>query len=220
MRSLSSLFLLFMSICSVVFGSDFQKNTELINALTQNNVRLIVLCNYQGTNNVLDIVTSSHSPGYELTIKGLRDLNNAIPALSILNISHIYTAPAFRTQQTTNLIGKAFQLPPNHLHVDSRLKMQNFGDAEGIDYDLYKQLFSGLEDMLEGTPNNGESGLSVFNRVQDFLFSLTGLQNQTVLIVTHAFNYCHIAKCLKGKFGDVPSPGKRAVYDFNNPVIK
>jgi broad specificity phosphatase PhoE len=214
MKSLTSLFI-FLSFFSTLLADNFQQNTALVNTLKANNVRVIVLCNFQGTNNVLDIVTASRSPGYELTNLGLAMLQDAIPVLSAQNITQIYTAQAFRALQTTNQLGKAFGLPPARLVPDARLSMQNFGSDEGLNYTLYRQEFTSESDMLENTQPTGESGLAVFNRSQDFLTSLETLQNQTVLVVTHAFNCCHMSKILTGKFGNVPSPGTYVVYDFN-----
>jgi broad specificity phosphatase PhoE len=194
----------------------FERDIELVSAFKANNLKIIVLCNFQGSNNVQDIVTASRSPGYELTNLGISMLQDTLPGLRKEHISHIYTAPSFRAQQATNLLGKGLNLLPNQLSVDSRLGMQNFGSADGEDYDDYKARFAGLEDMLENTPPNGESGYSVFTRTDDFLNSLSSLENQTVLVVTHAFNFCHITKIITGKYGTVPAPGTYVIYDFHN----
>jgi len=174
-----------------------------------------VLCNFQGTNNVLDIVTSSRSPSYELTAYGLAKFQDTIPLLQSQNITHIYTAPAFRAQQTTNLLGKALSLQPDQLSLEPRLGMQNFGSAEGIDYDIYKQNFISQQDMFENTPPDGEAGQAVFDRTEAFLTSLKDKENETVMIITHAFNFCHISKCLSGKYGNFPQAGTVVIYDFS-----
>lgn len=216
MKHLKLSFLLFISIfCfSMANAACFDQNASLVNKFAANNVRLIVLCNFQGTNNVLNIVTASRSPGYALTNDGLATLQDKLPILASLNISMIYTAPAYRAQQTTNLLGTAFNLTPAQLIPESRLGMQNFGDWEGQNYNVYKANYVSQEDMLQNTPRNGESGCAVFTRTENFLNTLTDKQNQTILIITHAFNFCHISKCLTGKFGNVPAPGKFKVYDF------
>ncbi len=210
-----TLFVLFISLFSTLFADGFQQNKELIETFKANNIRIILLCNFQGTNNILDIVTSSRSPGYELTNSGLATLQDTSVALESQNITRIYTAPAYRAQQTTNYLGKAFQLTPNQLVIDTRLGMQNFGSSEGEDYDVYKLHFTSEKNMFEGTPPNGEAGIAVFNRSQSLLLSLADFENQTILIVTHAFNFCHLSKCLSGKYGNIPSPGTFIVYDFN-----
>lgn len=204
---------LFVFLSSAAFA-DFEKNTQLVENLKQNNVRIVALCNFEGTNNVLGIVTSSRSPGYELTNLGLAKLNDVTPLLISQNIDTIYSSPAFRVQQSANLLGKAFGFSPDQMILDSRLEMQNFGSAEGLDYDLYKQLFTSEADMLQSTPPNGEPGSNVFARVEAFLETLQYRENQTFLVITHAFNFCHISKCLTGKFGNVPSPGTIVIYDF------
>lgn len=214
-KYLLCLIALFILSTSMSFAQ-FEKNQQLIQALRQNNVRVIALCNFQGTNNVLDIVTSNRTPGYELTSLGLAKLQDSIPILVPQNITFIYTAPAFRAQQSTNLLGKALSLTPFQLALDARLGMQNFGTAEGMNYTLYKELYTSEADMLENTPPGGESGQSVFNRAQSILQDISSLKNETVLVITHAFNFCHIAKCLTGKFGNVPTPGTCVTYDFTS----
>ncbi len=203
------------SLYSSLLAGPFEKNEELVEKFKKNHVRLVVLCNFQGTNNVLDIVTSSRSPLYELTDYGLAVLDRTIPLLARENISHIYSTPAFRAQQAANLLGKAFKMVPSQVSIDSRLGMQQFGAAEGEDFDLYKARFDSWADMLESMPEKGEPGSSVFNRLQEFLTSLVPMQDQTILIITHAFNYCHISKCLTGHFGYQPPLGTYKVYDFN-----
>lgn len=226
---LPSCVLVFIFLFSKIFADNFEQNHQLVETFRANNLKLIVLCNFEGINNVQDIatsssysgynrdiVTSSRSPGYELSNLGLSMLRDVIPKFRQKQIKHIYTATTFRAQQSTNLLGKALNLSPNDLSLDARLRMQNFGSAEGEDYEIYKTRFSGLEDMLEGTPPNGESGISIFTRTEDFLVSLNTLENQSVLVITYAFNFCHISKCLTGKFGPIPSPGTYVTYDFKD----
>lgn len=204
-----------LTLYSSAFAGVFEKNEALVEEFKKNNVRLVVLCNFQGTNNVMDIVTSSRSPLYELTKYGIAVLHDSIPRLELERITHIYSTPAFRAQQTANILGKAFSMGPSQISIDSRLGMQIFGAAEGEEYDAYKARFKSQADMLESMPINGEPGSAVFNRLQEFLIGMGGMNDQTILVITHAFNYCHISKCLTGKFGSLPPPGTFKVYDFN-----
>lgn len=215
MRGFRTLLIFLVCLFSTV-SADFGLNTELVEALKAKNIKLVVLCNFPGTNNLLGIVTSSDSPGYELTANGISMLNEAVSILKRENVNYIFTAPTFRAQQATNLFGKAFGLPVNRLVIDNRLAMQNFGSADGEDFDVYKARFSSFQDMLENIPPNGEAGQSVFDRTEEFLFSLTDYENQNILIITHAFNYCHISKSLTGKFGPLPFSGKFTIYDSRN----
>jgi broad specificity phosphatase PhoE len=205
---------LFVTLSSLVYADCFEKDDGLVAGLKSKNLRLVVLCNFQGLNNQLDIVTSNPTPGYALTNQGVGKLQQVKPHLAALNITTIYTPSAFRCQQSTYYLGSAFALPPSALVVDFRLRMQNFGMAEGEDYDIYKSHFLSFEDMLMGTPPDGEDGCSVYNRTRSFLNSLLeNHQNETILIITHAFNYCHISNLLTGSFEEVPSPGKYKIYE-------
>lgn len=212
--------LLCLTINSMIYGDCFEKNDELIETFRTNDLKIIVLYNFESTHNVLNIVTSSRSPGYCLTARGKEDLENSIPVLLPEKISTIYSALAFRAQQSTNLLGSALLLPNAALKVDARLGVQNIGDYDGMDYNLYKIRFGTVVDMLEGTPPNGESGCSLYKRTTDFLKSLANLQNETVLIVTHSFNFAHISKILTGQYETLPSPGDFRVYDFTIPVAR
>ena len=217
MNGLKYLCFVFTFMCSLVHADCFDKDTALVNKLRAKNIKIIVLYNFESTNNVLNIVAANRSPYYCLTANGLANIQKDIPLFLVQNISRICTAPSFRTQQTTNLLGAAFNLHALNLVVDPRLGMQNFGDFEGTNYNVYKESFGSEEDMLQGTPPNGESGCAVFQRTDDFLNSLLVYKNQTILIVSHAFNYCHICKVLTGEFPPIPTPGKFHIYDFTSP---
>jgi broad specificity phosphatase PhoE len=214
MKLLKTFFLMIFSFWSTVYGGCFDQDKTLVNELSASNVRLVVLNNFESTNNVLDIVTSSLSPAYALTSDGLNGLQASIPDLASQNISFIYASPAFRTQQSTNILGTAFNLTPNQLIIDSRLGTQAFGVDEGMDYNAYKASYASEIDMLEGVPPEGESGCSVYERTRQFLYSLTSQQNKTVLIITQTFNYCHISNILTGSYGPLPSSGTYTVYTF------
>lgn len=218
MKLVRALFLFFVTLSSLSYGDCFEKNNHLINSFRDNNLKIIVLHTYQSTHNILGIVTSSSSPAYCLTPDGIEDLQNNVPILAAENISLIYTSPTFRAQQTTNLLGIALSLSPSALKIDTDLVLQNLGDFDGMDFDLYKESFGSMVDLLTGTPPHGESGHAVYQRTTTFLKKLTAYQNQTILIVTHGFNFCHISKILTGKFEHLPYPGDIRVYDFTLPV--
>jgi broad specificity phosphatase PhoE len=220
MKVFNSLLVFLITLNSLIYGDCFQKNDELIETFRSNDLKIIVLYTYESTHNVLDIVTSSRSPGFCLTAKGQQDLQDSVPVLSTQNITSIYTALTFRAQQATNLLGIALSLQPAALKIDSRLGVQNLGDYSGMDFNMYKIRFGSVANLLQGTPPNGESGCALYTRTNEFLESLAGLQNQTVLVVTHAFNFAHISKILTGQFETLPSPGDFRVYDFTIPVAQ
>ena len=55
--------------------------------------------------------------------------------------------------------------------------------------------------MLEGNAPGGEPGQCVFQRSREFLWRIANKSEKTILVVTHAFNLCHINMCLTGEFG-------------------
>jgi broad specificity phosphatase PhoE len=193
-------------------GAEFTQDPNLVAALQGK--KLIVIRQAESLNNQLGIVTSSKSPGYALTRWGKTLSKETAKGLSHKNVTILYTSPVYRAMQSAEIYGIYLNLPPQKLIPDAHLTVQEFGSYETQDFDAYKSLFSSFEAMLEGNAPGGEPGSSVFSRTKDFLCSLAGTPDQTILIITHAFNFCHIRMALTGQFGDLPAPGEHIIYDY------
>jgi broad specificity phosphatase PhoE len=212
----------FLMICIVTcslaaaFAEDpFNMDQNLVNTLKENKIRLIVMRQPEAINNLEKILSSSRSPGFALTLNGIVQSNDLVPFFSTQNIFKIFTSPLYRCLQTTHLLGENLTISALDLVVDDRLLIQQFGIYEGFPYSVYNALFPTLPAMLEAELEGMESGLEVFQRTNALLWDIANnMVDKTVLIVTHAFNFCHISKCLTDAYGKLPYPGVYAIYDF------
>ena len=85
------------------------------------------------------------------------------------------------------------KLPYNKVIVDDRLREQDVGIFENHTYLEYEAYFSSPEDRFILAAPQGESGSEVLARTQELLLKIAvDHPNETVLLVTHAYNCCHI----------------------------
>jgi broad specificity phosphatase PhoE len=208
------LFIFILGIFSNVYGHLFEFDDELVEKMKLEKKYLIVQRHFESSNNLLDIVTSNPSPGYALTPAGHQQATIEGEELSQIGISAIYTSPIYRCLQSSELLGKILQLAPNQIYVDPLLTIQSFGNFNGVDYDLYKDQFGSFEAMLTGSINGVEPGSEVFERSRQFLWKIASSDQNVILIVTHAFNICHMNMSLKGELGPLIAPGEYLIYDF------
>lgn len=208
--------IMFLSIGSTVYGDVFFKDDALVKKLKAKQVQLIVFRHNEALNNFQDVVSSSRSPGYNLTDRGLQDLRDISKQFASKDIQMIFTSPLYRSLQATQILGDILNLPPEKLVIDERLVIQNFGTYEGRSYEEYKDLFCSFDEMLEKKAPQGEFGVHVFNRTRKFLWELLKTEDTNILVVSHAFNLCHINMCLTGEFGNLPLEGEYVVYDFKD----
>lgn len=205
-------------ICtSKMYGEGvFQKDASLVEQLQKNKIRLIVMRHSESLNNRLNIISSIDSPINCLTASGIQETWNVALNLFPEGINAIYTSPLIGSVETALIVGNLLQIPPEQIQTDDGLIAQNFGTFEGFSFNDYSTLFPSFQSMLKGDPPGGEPGSTVFERSSNFLWQISLNPQNTVLIVTHAFNYCHISMCLTGAFGPFPEHGRYIVYDFSS----
>lgn len=190
------------------------QDQELVNKFNQQNIRLIVIRHGEAVHNLKDLMSSTRSPGVYLTEKGIGQVQHSATQLLAEKIEKIYASPVFRTLQTAQIVGKTLSIPYENMLVEERLREQFFGDFEGRTYHEYIAYFSSPEDVFIKAAPGGESGSESFARTQDFLWEIaTNHQDETILLVTHAFNCSLISKCLTGSHYH-PQQAEYKVYDF------
>lgn len=96
------------------------------------------------------------------------------------NFSCIYSSPLTRAVQTSEILGKNFNL---NIKKSDLLKEINFGDLEGIKIQKEKIFFDGPEYLNLEFPN-GEKVIDACTRFEEFIFQLP-LDIDDVLIVAH-----------------------------------
>lgn len=99
-------------------------------------------------------------------------------------ITHIYSSPLMRTQQTADTIGKILQLP---FQTDDRLKERmNWGDRKGETFEEFLDEWEKASRDRNYQPINGNSASKTGKRLRDFLLEIESKhRNEEVLIVTH-----------------------------------
>lgn len=199
--------------------TSFQKDADLVNLLTAKKMTLIIVRHGEAISNLDDLTTSSRTPGYYLTQKGIEGIQSTAEELADRGISVIYTSPLYRTLQSAQILGKMLHIPPSKQIVDARLAQQNFGVFEGATYQEYKSYFPSSNLLYAQAAPGGESGKTVFERTRNMLWQIASNNQKNVLIVTHAFNYGYINKCLTDEFGAFPPLSRYCVFDFNNKSV-
>lgn len=220
MQKIKTIFFFLIGLCLTIkaFADDFKKDQDLVDQLKAKHIKLIIVRQGEASNNSEVIISSSTSPGYFLTGNGIQQVIDLENELRSQAITKIFTSPLFRCLQTTQMFGVWFELPHENLIVDDRLVIQGFGNYEGMGYHSYEKLFPSKNAMLESDLNSAESGFSVYQRSLDFLWNIAdNYEEETILVVTHAFNCCHIKKCLTGCFGKLPVAATYTVYDYTTP---
>ena len=166
---------------------------------------LFVMRHGEATHNLKHLMSSSVN-GAPLTKTGELQAEAAGKAMAKLaHIDYIFCSPLLRTQQTAAIVAKITHVPQTHIIVDDRLREQDFGSFDGKTFDEYisqPQFKTDDDQFLLGAPD-GESGKTVLLRVQEFLQSLEKPQYQgkTILVVTHAYPFCHMSKIINGNYG-------------------
>ncbi len=219
MQTFKTFLLLLLSFFYIATGHAddtlFKMDQDLVIKFKENKVRLIVMRQAEGNNNTKKIITSSRSPGFCLTLKGVTEIGSLVPFFLKQNIFKIFTSPLYRSLQSTQIFGGGLKLPVYNLIVDERLEIQKFGIYERYKYVVYNALFPTVADMLEADLDGMESGADVYKRTQAFLWHIANnVSNKTILVITHAFNFCHISKCLTDDYGNLPYPASYIIYDF------
>lgn len=209
-------FLLLSCFSMAQASCEFEKDELLVEKIKENQIRIIALRHQESLNNFQDIVTSSRSPGYSLTSAGLEEVRAVSEELKRFAIEILYTSPLYRSLQASEIIGSILAFTPEKMVTQELLAIQKFGSYEGRIFEDYESLFPSFTDMLEGNAPGGEKGIRVFNRTRKALWALVDGPEKNVLIVTHAFNICHIRMCLTGSFGDLPQMGEYVVFDSSN----
>ncbi len=210
-----SLIFCFMALCSANSFLYSSQDDELIDLLYQNKVRLIVMRHGEALHNLSHLMVSTRSPGIYLTEKGKAQVEHSALQLSKEQIDRIYVSPLYRTMQTTQIVNHQLQLPYEKIIVDDRLREQFFGTYEGRTYEEYSAYFPSPDDVFVEAVPAGESGNALFCRTKELLLNIASCHsNQTILLVTHGYNCCHISKCLTGSYSDVPQQAEYKIYDF------
>lgn len=208
-------------VCCLIFGlfSDTSHETDqdlqLVHRIQQNELRLIVMRHGEATNNAQHFMSSSYDTEVKLTEEGVEQVKVAAKALVNEKIDWIYVSPMYRSIQTAQILCRDLGIPENKIIVNDDIGEQYFGDLENCHSNDYLNQFKSLKHVFTEAAPGGESGKDVSKRTNKFLHLLTTRHFQeTILVITHAFNYCHISNNLLGFIEEFPELAQFKIYPF------
>ena len=112
------------------------------------------------------------------------DMASVMPLLQPFKIDRMISSPLGRCKQLARFISERSDLP---FETDKRLCELDFGEWEGLKWDEIdrKQLKLWSSDYCNTAPPGGETYLQLQQRADECLKSLSGGEDETVLVVTH-----------------------------------
>ena len=123
--------------------------------------------------------------GYQLTLKGRKQVEQVAKGLKKKGIDLIFASPLERTRATAEIVGKALGLP---VAFDDRLLEVNVGDFEGHPGHMYHSYFSSYLEKFTKRPPNGETLSELRARVMDFMRDIEQkYHGKKILIVSHEY---------------------------------
>jgi len=149
----------------------------------------------EAENNVQKIADTSDERRYPLTDKGRAETKRAAENLRTCGITHVYTSPFARTQETAEILAAALGIPDNGVIRDNR-----------------------LHEYLEGeTLQQGRQ------RLAEFLYEIEQAHShKTILIITHGFDIKMFAAVATGaehgqltRFNDQATPNYCELKQFD-----
>ncbi|MBJ7449646.1 MAG: histidine phosphatase family protein [Parachlamydiales bacterium] len=189
------------------------EETDLKKILSEKNITIIVMRHGEAMHNLDQLMTSSLSPGISLTKSGIEQIESTAQSLKGIRIDHVFVSPVYRTLQTAQLLCQSLGISPTNIEVEPLLKEQYFGVCEGKTLQEYRQIFSKSEDVFLGSAEGGESGVSLHERTMLCIESIAKrFNNQTILLITHGYNSCHINYCLTGSYASSLKPASTITY--------
>lgn len=154
--------------------------------------KYFVMRHGEAENNAQDIPDTTDRSRYALTEKGREESRQAAEKLKTQSITHIYTSPFARTQETANILASTLSLQDNQVISDDRLH------------------------ELKDSETNKEG----HRRLAEFLYEIEHKNtHKTILIITHGFGVKMFSAVVAGvanndlkDFDNLPQP------DFAQPV--
>ncbi len=141
----------------------------------------------QAKNNV-ERILAGRTSGYPLTELGIKQAEKISDYLEPLNISHIYSSPIERAEQTANIVSKKLNLSYN---IDKRLTEIDMGVFSGM---FYEEMFAKHGNIFlkfyEGHPIVEKNGIETFSSVKKRVIDMvdncsTKHKDENILLVTH-----------------------------------
>lgn len=197
------------------YGDSSIQDSDLVEKMQKSDLEVIVMRHGEASNNLSHTLSSAYTSDIRLTENGIEQIRAAAKELAGKKIDWIYVSPLRRAVQTAKILCEELNIPENRIIADDNLAEQYFGDYENRTLDDYIAYFKDPADVFSRAVPNGERGSDVYERTNKFLFSLTSKHTQeTILVITHGFNCCHISFNLIGYVDEIPELGHFKIYPF------
>lgn len=132
----------------------------------------------------------------------------AAARLAGTRFDHVYTSPLMRAHETAEIIAGELGLPAPLITVGMR--EHEFGAAEGLLWDAYRERFGADRDAIPGAetvPQLTERALSSLERIDRAARRRSAPRTESVLVATHGGVIRALLEHASG--GTLPAPGER-----------
>ncbi|MDR2996555.1 MAG: histidine phosphatase family protein [Microbacterium sp.] len=148
---------------------------------------------------------------------GRAQARDAASQLSGLRFDHVYASPLTRAQETASIIAEQLGLPAPVL--TNGMREHEFGEAEGLLWEQYKERYPGSRDDIPGAETVQQlttRALDSLARIDRAARRRSAPRSESVLVCTHGGVIRALLEHTSG--GALPAPGERiangSVYTF------
>lgn len=137
----------------------------------------------EAENNIKKILASGEDK-YSLTDKGRKQVSEKSKQFKkTVKIDVILSSNTKRARETAEIVGQVFGVKPQFF---SELNERNFGIADDQPEEHYRRVFSSPAEYLTHSPEGGETGLELRQRIYRFIKEKDkSYQGKNILIVSH-----------------------------------
>ncbi len=139
----------------------------------------------EAENNSLGVVSSWPENLHHLTVKGKKQVEEAIGWLKDKKIDLIFVSPLVRTKETADMVAKGIGCPADKINVEDSIRELNAGVWNGKPFAEFIKFFD-HGNRFNITPDGGENYVNIKKRMGDFLYGLEDkYEGKNILIITH-----------------------------------
>jgi isoleucyl-tRNA synthetase len=158
---------------------------ELKERTKRNGNSFFVMRHGEAEQNVKGIVNSSHPNDFGITEAGRAQVAQAAEKLKEAGITHIFSSPYCRAQESAHVAADVLGLPKESIIVDERLGELNFGELNNRSYEEFQAHRAQLASYGEKFPG-GESYKDAKRRFAQFAYEVDAqLASANILVVAH-----------------------------------
>lgn len=139
----------------------------------------------EAENNSLGVVSSMPENPHHLTVKGKKQVEEAIGWLKDKKIDLIFVSPLVRTRETADMVAKGIGCSADKITVEDSIRELNAGVWNGKPFAEFIKFFD-HGNRFNITPDGGENYVNIKKRMGDFLYGLEDkYEGKNILIISH-----------------------------------